>query len=103
MPASFALTSSIDFEPKLRMSRRSASEAAYEFAHGVDALAFEAVVGADGEFEFLDREREVGGAGAVRLGGADVDAFGVDVELAGEPEELDQTAIRSWLRPDEMS
>src|SRR5882757_7081072 len=61
-----------------------------QLTHGVDALALEAVVGADGEFQLLDRERQIRGQGGVRRGRAHVDALGVDVQLAGQAEQLDQ-------------
>ena len=61
-----------------------------ELTHGVDALALEAVVGADGELQVLDREGQVGGQLLVDGRRADVDALGLDVELAGQAEQLDQ-------------
>src|SRR5690606_1909713 len=63
-----------------------------ELTHGVDALALEAVVGADRELQLLDGESEVGGERGVGRRGADLDALGLDVELAREPEELDEGA-----------
>ena len=56
----------------------------------MDALTLEAVVRAHREVEGLDRRREL--LGDERVGGrrADVDALGVDVQLAGQAEELDQ-------------
>ena len=64
--------------------------AADELTHGVDALALEAVVGADGQLQVLDREGEVGSQLLVDRRRADVDALGLDVELARQAEELDQ-------------
>src|SRR3954447_5426950 len=61
-----------------------------QLTHGVDALTLEAVVRADGEVEVLHRERQVGGELLVDRGRTDVDAFGLDVELAGETEQLDE-------------
>ncbi len=61
-----------------------------ELADRVDAFALEAVVGADRELELLDRQRQVGGQRGVRRRRAHVDALGLDVELAGEAEQLDQ-------------
>ncbi len=61
-----------------------------ELTHGVDALALEAVVAADRELQVLDREGEVGGELLVDGRRADVDALGLDVELAGQAEQLDQ-------------
>ena len=61
-----------------------------ELTHGVDALALEAVVGTDGQLQVLDREGEVGSELLVDRRRADVDALGVDVQLAGQTEELDQ-------------
>src|SRR5690606_39062826 len=57
---------------------------------GVDALALEAVVRARLQPELLDGEREVRGQGGVGRRGADLDALGLDVELAGQAEELDE-------------
>src|SRR5208337_4165562 len=53
-----------------------------QFAHGVDALALEAVVGPDGEVKVLDRQRQVGRQRGVRRRRADVDTLSVHVELA---------------------
>src|SRR5688572_23988212 len=64
--------------------------AADELTHGVDALTLEAVVAADGELQFLDRQGQVGGELLVDRRRADVDALGLDVELTGQAEELDQ-------------
>src|SRR3954452_24799661 len=61
-----------------------------ELTHGVDALTLEAVVRADRELQVLDRQREVGGELLVDRRRADVDTLGLDVELAGQPEELDE-------------
>src|SRR5215218_9406257 len=87
--ASLALTSSIDFEPKLRMSSRSCSERVMS-SHGVDALALEAVVGAHREVEVLDRQRQVGSELLVDRRRSDVDALGLDVELTSQAEQLHQ-------------
>src|SRR3954469_19458548 len=64
--------------------------AADELTHGVDALALEAVVGPDGELQVLDRQGQVRGELLVDGRRADVDALGLDVELTGQAEELDQ-------------
>src|SRR3954470_16843628 len=64
--------------------------AADELTHGVDALTLEAVVGPDGQLQVLDREGEVGGQLLVDGRRADVDALRLDVELAGQAEQLDQ-------------
>src|SRR6478609_9293913 len=61
-----------------------------ELTHGVDALTLEAVVGAHGQLQVLDRKGEVGGELLVDRRRADVDALGLDVELTGQTEELDQ-------------
>src|SRR5690554_4562925 len=59
-----------------------------ELTHRVDALALEAVVRPDGELELLDGQRQVGGQGGVGRRRADLDALGLDVELAGQAEQL---------------
>ena len=64
----------------------------------MDALALEAVVGPDGQLQVLDREGEVGSELLVDRRGADVDALGLDVELAGQAEELDQGLARRGER-----
>src|SRR6188472_4770736 len=64
--------------------------AADELTHGVDALTLEAVVGPHGQLEVLDREGEVGSQLLVDRRRADVDALGLDVQLAGQAEQLDQ-------------
>src|SRR6201995_2752117 len=69
-----------------------------ELAHRVDALALEAVVRAHGEVEVLDRQRQVGRQGGVGRRRADVDALGVDVELPGQAEQLDQRLARARHR-----
>jgi hypothetical protein len=56
----------------------------------VDALALEAVVGPDREVEVLDRQGQVGGERSSIGRRADVDALGLDVELARQTEQLDQ-------------
>src|SRR6476661_6768572 len=61
-----------------------------QLTHGVDALTLEAVVRADGEVEVLHRQRQVGSELLVDRRRADVDALGLDVELASKPEQLDQ-------------
>src|SRR5450756_2911286 len=67
--------------------RLAASE---KLAHGVDALTLEAVVGPDGQVEVLDRQSEISGQRRICRRGAHVNALGLDVELAGQAEELDQ-------------
>src|SRR6202000_200080 len=69
-----------------------------KLADRVDALALEAVVGADREVQVLDGQRQVGGQGRVRGRWADVDALGVDVELASQAEQLDQGLARAGHR-----
>src|SRR5690606_9389550 len=61
-----------------------------QLTHRVDALALEAVVGADREVELLDRQGQIGGQGRVGRRGTDVDALGLDVELTGQAEQLDE-------------
>src|SRR3954451_13162288 len=61
-----------------------------QLTHGVDALTLEAVVGPDGELQVLDRQGEVGGELLVDRRRADVNALGLDVELTGQAEQLDQ-------------
>src|SRR6478609_7965019 len=61
-----------------------------ELTHGVDALALEAVVGTDGQLQVLDRECQVGSQLLVDRRRADVDALGLDVQLTGQTEQLDQ-------------
>ena len=56
----------------------------------MDALALEAVVGPDGEVEVLDRQGEVRGERGVGRRRAHVDALGLDVELTGQAEQLDE-------------
>src|SRR4051794_23150846 len=65
-----------------------------ELTHGVDALTLEAVVGADGQLQVLDRKGEVGGGLLVDRRRPDVDALGLDVELPSQAEELDQRLAR---------
>src|SRR4051812_35478683 len=64
--------------------------AGHELTHGVDALALEAVVGAHGELQVLDRQGHVGCQGGIRRARADLDALGGGVQLAGQAEQLDQ-------------
>src|SRR4051794_22693630 len=64
--------------------------AGHELAHGVDALALEAVVGPHRQAEVLDGHGEVLSQLLVDGRRADVDALGLDVELPGEAEQLDQ-------------
>ena len=56
----------------------------------MDALALEAVVGAHSQVERLDRRRELLGDECVGGRRSDVDALGLEVELTGQTEELDQ-------------
>ena len=79
--ASLALTSSMDFAPKLRMSSRSASLRPTSSPRTVDALALEAVVRPYGEVELLDQQRQVGRQRGVGRRRTHVDALGLDVEL----------------------
>src|SRR3546814_794128 len=65
-----------------------------ELTHGVDALTLEAVVGPDGQLQVLDREGQVGSKLLVDRRRADVDALGLDVQLASQAEELDQGLAR---------
>src|SRR5690606_30486964 len=61
-----------------------------QFPDGVDPLPLEAVVGPHGQIQVVDRQRErrdVVGLGRRR---ADLDAFRLDVELPGQPEQLDE-------------
>src|SRR3954468_3158992 len=64
--------------------------AADELTHRVDSLALEAVVGPDGQLQVLDRKGEVGRQLLVHRRRADVDALSLDVQLAGQTEELDE-------------
>src|SRR5215469_10981951 len=66
-----------------------------KLADGVDALALEAVVGPDGEIELLDRQRQVRGQRGVRGRRADVDTLGIQVQLPGQAEQLDQSLARA--------
>src|SRR3954465_13017700 len=61
-----------------------------QLPHRVDALALEAVVGADREVELLDRQRQVRGQRRVGRRRPHVDTLGLDVQLTGQAEELDQ-------------
>src|SRR5690606_10146483 len=69
-----------------------------ELADRVDTLALEAVVGADREVEVLDRQCQIRGQRSVRGRGTHVDAFGVDVELPRQPEQLHQGLARAGHR-----
>jgi len=60
----------------------------YPLPTGVDARQWPTI--ADGEREVLDRHRQVLGELGVDRRGADLDALGVDVELAGKTEQLHQ-------------
>src|SRR5450830_710335 len=64
--------------------------ARYELAHRVDPLALEAVVGPDRQLQVLDRQGEVRGERCVRRRRADLDALGLDIELTGQTEQLDE-------------
>src|SRR5450631_4241276 len=64
--------------------------ASEKLTHGVDALTLETVVGPDGQVEILDRQSKISRECGVGGRGAHVDTFGLDVELAGQAEELDQ-------------
>src|SRR6201996_1075355 len=72
--------------------------AGHELADRVDALALEAVVRANREVQVLDGQSQVRRQGRVRGRRANVDAFGVDVELAGQAEQLDQGLARTRHR-----
>src|SRR5688572_18209675 len=61
-----------------------------QLTHGVDALALEAVVGPDRQVQVLDRKGEVLRQLLVDGRRADVDALGLDVELASQAEQIDQ-------------
>src|SRR4051794_19917490 len=61
-----------------------------QLTRGVDALALEAVVGANRQVQVLDREGEVLRQLLVDGRGTDVDALGLDVELARQAEQLHQ-------------
>src|SRR6478609_7260782 len=63
-----------------------------ELRHGVDALALEAVVRADRQIEVLDRHRQLVRQDGLDRRGADLDALGLDVQLAGQTEQLGQGA-----------
>src|SRR4051812_1648699 len=65
-----------------------------QLTHGVDALTLEAVVGANRQVQVLDREGEVLRQLLVDRRRADVDALGLDVQLAGQAEQLDQRLAR---------
>src|ERR1035437_1278098 len=64
--------------------------ASEKLAHGVNALTLEAVVGPHGQVEVLDRKSKISCECGIGGRGAHVDALGLDVELAGQAEELDQ-------------
>src|SRR5690242_17170158 len=66
-----------------------------KLAHRVDALALQAVVRPDGEVQLLDRQDQVRGQRRVRRRRADVYALGLEVELPGQPEQLDQGLARA--------
>src|SRR5215467_11432647 len=61
-----------------------------ELTHGVDALALEAVVGPDGKVQVLDRQRQVLRQRGVARRRADVDTLGLQVQLPGQAEQLNQ-------------
>src|SRR5665647_2457153 len=65
--------------------------ASEKLTHGVDALTLEAVVGPDGQVEILDRQGKISRECGIGGRGAHVDSLGLDVELAGQAEELDQS------------
>jgi hypothetical protein len=90
MPASFILTSSIDFCPKLRMSSRSASVRAMSSPTELMPSRLRQLYEPDGQVQLLDRQRQIGGQLSVLRGRADVDALGALVQLPGQAEQLDQ-------------
>src|SRR3954463_9495865 len=59
-----------------------------QLADGVDALTLQAVVRADGELQVLHRKGEVGGELLVDGRRADVHTLRLDVQLAGQAEQL---------------
>src|SRR5690606_23806165 len=61
-----------------------------QLTDGVDSLALQAVVRTYGQLQVLDRKRQIGGQLLVDRRRADIDALGLDVELAGKTEQLDQ-------------
>ena len=65
-----------------------------ELADGVDALALEGVGGTGLQVQLVDHEGEVLLEGLVHGRGADLDALGLDIELAGQAEELDEGLAR---------
>ena len=67
---SLSFTSSMDFAPKFRMLSRSFSENSTQLAHGMDAGALQAVVGADGKVQVLDLLVQLG-VGLLTLGRED--------------------------------
>ena len=56
----------------------------------MDALTLEAVVGTDGEVELLDRGAEALGVLLVDWSGTDLNALSFSVELASQPEQLNE-------------
>ena len=56
----------------------------------MDTFALERVGGTGLQVQLVDHEGEVLLQGLVHRRGADLDALGLDVELAGQPEELDE-------------
>ena len=72
--------------------------AANQLADGVDTLALEAVVGPDRQVQVLDRQAERGDVIGLGGRGADLDALGLDVQLTGQAEQLDQGLARRGER-----
>ena len=75
------MTSSSDFWPKLVMASRSSSDREQQLADEVDLGPLEAVAGALGEIEILDREVEIGRAGDGRSGLGELEALGLVAHL----------------------
>src|SRR6185312_12609131 len=63
-----------------------------ELADRVDALTLEAVVRTDRQIEVFDRHRQLVGEDCLDRRGADLDALGLDVQLARQTEQLGQGA-----------
>src|SRR5215216_6646931 len=72
--------------------------ARYQLRHRMDALSLEAVVGPYRQVEILDRQRQVGRQLLIDRGWTDLNAFGINIQLARETEQFDQSATRGRNR-----
>ncbi len=85
---SLSRTSSTDFWPEIADVHELRLRQGDELRNGVDALTLQAVVRADRQVEVLDRHRQLAGVHCLHRRRADLDALGLDVQLAGETEQL---------------